>query len=122
MKDKKSKWLEYLEVLESKGIISKEHIDKERLDFLGQKVRVQYSSAHKEVLEVEGISFGVSELLDSSGNVVWYSMELAIEGGRVLNIDIASIILIEILEVNKEIDDLRKEVLGNKKDNNCQFR
>ncbi len=122
MKDKKSDWLQFLEILKSKGIISQEHIDKERFDFIGQRVRVQYSPTYDQLVEVEGISFGISELLSYSGEVIHYSMELAIDDGRLLNIDLASVVVIEIVEANEEIGLLRKQSIRDRKDDSSQFR
>jgi len=121
MSENKSEWSVFLEALRTKGLIAQEHIDKERLDFIGQRIRIQYSPAYNQLVEVEGISFGISELLSFSGEVVHYSMELAIDGGRLLDIDIASITVIEVVEADLEIGLLRKEIFGNKQDDNSQF-
>lgn len=121
MKEKKSEWRKFLETLKEKGIISQEHIEKEGLDFIGQKVRIQYNPAYNELVEIVGVCFGVSEVLSFTGDVIHYSMELAIEGGRLINIDIGSIMVIEIVEADLDVGLLRMEILGNKKDDNSQF-
>lgn len=120
MSDKKTEWSKFLEVLKIRDLITQDHIDKEGLDFIGQRVRIRYT-AQKHLLETEGILLGISEVMSFTGDVILYSMELAVGNGRLLNIEITAIVTIEIVKADKEIGALRKEILGNKKDDSHQF-